>query len=145
MLFETISLFSSFPPAATRNGALFGTDGNSNSLGHKDSKEANMRAMFTRTLVALALTTIGALAADNTIGTWKLNVAKSKYTPGPMPLKSASNSREAAEGGIKVTITGERPDGTAINATYTAKYDGNEVPITGNLSYDTIAIKQLNA
>jgi hypothetical protein len=104
-----------------------------------------MRTHLTRALVALAITTLGALGADNTIGTWKFNAAKSKYTPAPMPLKSATNIREASDGGVKVTITGERTDGTAINASYTARYDGKEVPITGNLSYDTIAIKQANA
>jgi hypothetical protein len=104
-----------------------------------------MRRLFTRAFIALAITTLGAIGADNTIGTWKLNVEKSKYTPAPMPLKSTTNTREASDGGVKVMITGERADGTAINASYTAKYDGKEVPITGNLSYDTIAIKQVNA
>jgi hypothetical protein len=104
-----------------------------------------MRTHLTRALLALAITTVGAIGADNTIGTWKFNAAKSKYTPGVMPLKGATNIREASDVGIKVTITGERTDGTAINASYTAKYDGKDVPITGNLSYDTIAIKQVNA
>ena len=30
------------------------------------------------------------------------------------------------------TATGERADGTAINASYTAKYDGTEVKVTGS-------------
>jgi hypothetical protein len=44
-----------------------------------------------------------------------------------------------------VTLTGEQSDGTAINSTYTAKYDGKEVSVTGNAPYDMIAIKQVNA
>ena len=47
-----------------------------------------MRTLLTKALVALAITTVAALAADHTIGTWKLNVEKSKYTPAPMPVKS---------------------------------------------------------
>ena len=104
-----------------------------------------MRTILTRTLIVLALTTVAALGADNTLGTWKLDVAKSKYTPAPMPIKSLTLIREASDGGVKHTTTGERADGTAIQASYTAKYDGKEVQVSGNSQYDTIAIKQVNA
>lgn len=104
-----------------------------------------MRTILTKALVTLAITTIAAFGADNSIGTWKLNAEKSKYTPAPMPVKSLTVAREASEGGVKQTTTGEQADGTAINASYTAKYDGKDVQITGNAPYDTIAIKQLNA
>ncbi len=104
-----------------------------------------MRTILTRTLVVLALASVAALGADNTLGTWKLDVAKSKYTPAPMPIKSLTLTREASDGGVKHTTTGERADGTAIQASFTAKYDGKEVQVSGNSQYDTIAIKQLNA
>src|SRR6478672_5811679 len=104
-----------------------------------------MRTTLTKALVALAITTVGAVAADNSIGTWKLNVEKSKYTPAPLPIKSLTVMREASDGGVKQTTTGERADGTAIQASYTAKYDGKDVQVSGNSQYDTIAIKQLNA
>src|ERR1039458_3097310 len=86
-----------------------------------------MRTILTRAFIALAITTVAAFGADNTLGTWKLNVAASKYTPAPMPIKSLTVIREASDGGVKVTITGEQADGTAINASYTAKYDGKGV------------------
>jgi hypothetical protein len=44
-----------------------------------------------------------------------------------------------------ITATGEQTDGTAINGSYTTKYDGKDVPVSGNLPYDTIAVKQVNA
>jgi hypothetical protein len=104
-----------------------------------------MRTILTKAILALAITSVAAFGADNSIGTWKLNVEKSKYTPAPMPVKSLTITREASDGGAKVTTTGERTDGP-INASYTAKYDGTEVKVTGsNLTYDTIAIKQVNA
>jgi len=53
-------------------------------------------------------------------------------------------TRESADGGVKVTTTGEQTNGTAINSGYTAKYDGKDVKVTGNSPYDTIAIKQVN-
>src|ERR1039458_4825812 len=75
-----------------------------------------MRTILTKALIALAITTVAAFGADNTLGTWKLDVAKSKYTPAPMPIKSLTVTREASDGGVKVTITGEQAGGTAINA-----------------------------
>jgi hypothetical protein len=104
-----------------------------------------MRKQMIKLFLILALPVLAALGADNTIGTWKLNVEKSKYTPAPMPVKSLTVVREAMEGGIKQTTTGERADGTAINAIYTATYDGKDVQVTGNAPYDTIAVKQVNA
>src|ERR1035437_2459753 len=103
-----------------------------------------MRTILTRAFIALAITTVAAFGAYNTLDTWKLNVAASKYTPAPMPIKSLTVIREASDGGVKVTITGEQADGTAINATYTIKYDGKGVQVTGNSPYDTIAVKQVN-
>jgi 2',3'-cyclic-nucleotide 2'-phosphodiesterase (5'-nucleotidase family) len=101
--------------------------------------------MSSRVLAVLAITAVAALGADNSIGTWKVNVAKSKYTPAPFPVKSLTSVREAAPDGVKVTNTGER-DGSSINASYTAKYDGSWATVTGTGSpYDSISIKQVNA
>jgi hypothetical protein len=104
-----------------------------------------MRNQLITVSLILAGAALAAFGADNTLGTWKLNVEKSKYTPAPMPVKSLTVTREASDGGVKVTTTGAQADGTAINASYTAKYDGSEVMITGNSPYDMIAIKQVNA
>ena len=104
-----------------------------------------MRNSLTKTFTIVALTAAAALAADNTVGTWKLNVEKSKYTGAPMPVKSLTLTREASDGGVKQTTTGEQTGGTEINASYTAKYDGTEVEVTGNSPYDTIAIQQEDA
>ena len=110
-----------------------------------------MRSILNKAFLAVAITTavaitsVAVFGADNSLGTWKLNVEKSKYTPAPMPVKSLTVTREAADGGVKVTTTGERADGTPISASYTAKYDGKDVQVTGNAPYDTISIKQVNA
>jgi hypothetical protein len=102
-----------------------------------------MRSIFTKSVLCVAITVVAVFAADNSLGTWKLNMEKSKFTPSA-PVKSLTSTREASADGIKVTTTGERADGTPINAAYTAKYDGKEYPVTG-APYDTIAIKQVNA
>jgi hypothetical protein len=87
-----------------------------------------------------------ALGADNSLGTWKFSPEKSKYTPAPTPLKNLTVTREASNGGVKVTNIGERTDGAKINAGYTAKYDGSPASVSGTgAPYDTISIKQVDA
>lgn len=106
-----------------------------------------MQRFLKLALVTLAITSAAvAFAADHSLGTWKLNVEKSKYSPGPFPVKSLSTTRDADGDGVKATTTGERSDGSAINATYTAKYDGSPASVSGQgAPYDTISIKQVNA
>ena len=106
-----------------------------------------MRRIFSLALAALALTTtLAALEADNSLGTWKANIAASKYTPAPWPVKSLLIVREVAPGGVKVTNTGERADGTAINTTYSANYDGTPAGVTGKgAPYDTVSLKRVDA
>jgi hypothetical protein len=106
-----------------------------------------MKRLLTFALATLVITsTVTAYGADHSLGTWKLNGEKSKYSPGPFPVKTITSVREAAGDGVKVTNTGERSDGTAINATYTAKFDGSPASVTGQGSpYDTVALKQVNA
>jgi hypothetical protein len=105
-----------------------------------------MRRTLTKTLVAVAVVTVSAFGADSSIGTWKLNLDKSKYNPPPIPVKSLTSTREASKGGVKVMSTGERADGTPIKASYTTKYDGTPSSVTGSgAPYDTISIKRVDA
>ena len=68
---------------------------------------------------SLAAACLMASAADNSLGTWKLNVAKSSYGGAPMPVKSVVMVRQATSDGVKISQTGERADGTALNMTFT--------------------------
>ena len=68
-----------------------------------------MRSNFTKLIVGIAITAIGIFAADNSLGTWKRNTEKSKYKPAPKnPITSLTTVREASDGGVKVTATGQR-------------------------------------
>jgi hypothetical protein len=99
-----------------------------------------------RIAVAFAAIAACAFCADNTLGTWKLNPAKSKTAAGQSRIMSLTVVREASGGGVKVTAKGEREDKSKIDVTYTAKYDGSEATVSGSgLPYDTIAIKQVDA
>jgi|SRR3954470_23250467 len=104
-----------------------------------------MRSILVRTILGLAILSVGMFGADNTIGTWKRDMAKSKLTPLPAnPIKSLTIVYQAMDGGVKVTATGERKDGTAINGSYAPKYDGKPVPATGT-TWDTTSMKQVDA
>ncbi len=104
--------------------------------------------MRSRTMLKpLLLGTICAMAvlgADNSLGTWKLNVAKSTYSPAPLPVRSLTTIRAAWSGGVKVANTGELADGSPIDSGYTAKYDGTESQVSGAF-WDTISVKQVDA
>jgi hypothetical protein len=81
------------------------------------------------------------IAADAAIGTWKLNVAKSKFSPGPPP-QSATVTYEESGRGVKRTGEAVSADGTKTSFEYTAQYDGKDYPITGNPNADTVALKR---
>lgn len=105
-----------------------------------------MRKLRTLTVLALVIAGLPALAADVTAGTWKLNLSKSTYSPGPMPLSSYTQVREAVPNGMKVTITGARNTSETIDCTYTVKFDGRPVPVIGTgTPYNMISAKHVDA
>jgi hypothetical protein len=97
----------------------------------------------TLVFVALALGVV-ASAADQHSGTWKMNPAKSKYSPGPA-AKSITLTVEANENGVKVNAVGVDGDGNPTHVEYTAKFDGQDYPITGAPYADTISAKRIDA
>jgi hypothetical protein len=74
------------------------------------------------TFALMATITYG---ADMFSGTWKVNLAKSKYSPGPPP-KTNMQKIEAVENGIKVVADGENSEGKKTHNEYTAKFDGKD-------------------
>jgi len=109
---------------------------------------------FVRVFVVVVVSMLGQLVGsevaqaqnDAVIGTWKLNVAKSKYDPGPAP-KGSTLTFEVAGDGIKVTAKGQDAEGKPTGTQYTAKYDGKDHPITltGSQDFDSIALKRVDA
>ncbi len=78
------------------------------------------------------------------LGTWKLNVAKSKFSPGPAP-KSLSVTFSAAGQGVKGVIDGISGDGAKVHWEYTANFDGKPYPVTGNANGDMVVAKRVDA
>jgi len=86
-----------------------------------------------------------AQANDPQNGTWKLNLAKSKYSPGPAP-KEGTVTIEAAGPGRKVSVSGVAADGTAVKWGYSGNFDGKENPITGNNpDADVVILRRISA
>jgi hypothetical protein len=83
-------------------------------------------------------------AHDNPMtGTWKLNVSKSKYDPGPAP-KSINSTMEETKDGLTTTAQIVDADGKARTVHYEAKFDGKEYPLTGSPDYDAVVAKRIN-
>ena len=79
------------------------------------------------------------------LGSWKLNVAKSKASPGVQLPKSRIDTFEAVEGGIKLTCAMVLSDGTAALFGYnTAKFDGKDYPWTGSANADAVSIMKVD-
>jgi hypothetical protein len=83
------------------------------------------------------------LAAENWLGTWKLNTAKSKYSPGPAP-KSLTLKFEATADGIKLTSDGVNAKGEPTHGEYVSKFDGADVSWEGNPDADTASAKKID-
>jgi hypothetical protein len=106
---------------------------------------ACLSAAFAGVLTAVFAGTVVAQAADPQVGDWKLNIAKSKYSPGPPP-KSATTKIEAAGAGTKVVVDQVQSDGTVRHWEFTANYDGKDSPVTGNNpDADMVARTRVNA
>jgi hypothetical protein len=85
-----------------------------------------------------------AQASDPRMGTWKLNVAKSKYSPGPAP-QALTVKVEPSGKGEKVIAEFVNADGTRTTTQYTANFDGKDNPLTGSQMADTVSLKRIDA
>jgi len=111
------------------------------------TRGASVRGLGAAAVVTTLLTlwpVPGLAQPDTHVGTWVLNVAKSKYNPGPPP-KEQTTVMEAAGNGIKVTTKGVDAAGKPTSASYTANFDGKDNPVTGNPDWDMTSIKRVNA
>ena len=88
-----------------------------------------------RTVFAVSLVLVAAFAvsltmvygADMFAGTWKANIAKSKYIPGPAP-KSNTQKIESVDNGFKLVADGVNDQGQKAHNEYTVKFDGKDYP-----------------
>ena len=96
--------------------------------------------------VATLLLVLGpvAQAADNNVGTWKLNLSKSKYIPGPAPFDGTLKI-EPETNGLKFTIRGTDAEGKPVDFEFSPRFDGKDYRVTGLPEADMVVLKRINA
>jgi len=85
--------------------------------------------------------------ADPFVGTWKLNLGKSKFTDQPAP-RSETRIIEATSDGERVTIDEITPEGRHIDSQYTCGFDGKDCALGPGVAWtqgDTTARKRIDA
>jgi hypothetical protein len=106
-------------------------------------KRGNMKTRTIGLTLGMLFVGLAMCAAQNpTLGTWKLNEAKSKIAPGAS--KNLMVKYEAAGDSIKGTIDGVDEKGQPTHNEWTGKFDGKDYPVTGDPTQDTRAIKQVD-
>lgn len=91
----------------------------------------------------LGATTASAAGADPAIGTWTLNLDKSKFHANGTP-KSQTRTYSAGANGTDMKVTGVAADGSAISQSATFTYDGKDCAITGSSDFDTVSLTKVN-
>jgi len=97
-------------------------------------------------LFAVVVSTTSQAQTNPLVGTWKLDVTKSKFDPGPAP-KSMTRTVVAEGDGVKYTFEGVAADGKALAYSFSVKFDGKDNPISGSMpaGADTISAKRIDA
>jgi hypothetical protein len=85
-----------------------------------------------------------AQSPDPILGTWELNVAKSKFSPGPAP-KNETRTYVMAGQDIRATVKGVDGAGKPTAAEFTMNYDEKDRPTTGLPDSDTLSLKRIDA
>ena len=89
-------------------------------------------------LVIAGVAFIGALSfaatasAQNPVGVWKVNLAKSKYSPGPAPKSATITTTATADSGFKSVTEAVPATGAPTKSEVTWKFDGKDYPVMGN-------------
>jgi hypothetical protein len=100
-----------------------------------------MRSIFLAAVVCLFAASLG-FAQNPSMGTWKLNEAKSKIPAGMM--KNTTVIYTADGDSTKVTTDGSTGDGSPLHTEWTGKFDGKDYPLTGDPNADTRSYIKVN-
>jgi hypothetical protein len=76
------------------------------------------------------------------MGTWKLNDAKSKLSPGAPKNHTVIYAAEGDK--VKITVDGTDSDGKPVHNEWTGKFDGKDYPVTGDTNSDMRSYKRIN-
>jgi hypothetical protein len=107
------------------------------------------RAAAVIVVVAMAVVrtlTLSAQSADPWIGTWKTNLEKSTYSPGPKPTSPTTIKLEPSADGMKSTFDGMTPEGKPFHTEAVGAFDGKDNPVKGaRFPNTTVAYKRIDS
>jgi hypothetical protein len=102
-----------------------------------------MRKLLTLVLFGLMFAASSAFAADPIVGTWTLNVAKSKFTSGPAPK---AGTRVYTESNGVYTLDQKMTGSDGKEVPFTVQYrEGQDATVTGANGIDSIHATKVNA
>jgi len=87
---------------------------------------------------------VRAQAPSNLAGTWKLNLAKSTFSPGPPP-KSMTVNYTPVKDAVRIRVDLVPATGAEQHWDMTPNYDGKDYPVKGNPDVETVSVKRLDA
>jgi hypothetical protein len=90
-------------------------------------------------LAVVALPRAGFAQSDPFIGTWQLNLAKSKFSPGPGPKSATMNVQGEGENN-NVTFAGINAEGNRQSLVLTWLYDGMPHAVTANTEANRLGL-----
>ena len=108
---------------------------------------ANRKISLGLTTVLVAAVSVfaaTAVADGQHSGVWKLNPAKSKYSPGPGP-KELTETIVLSTKRYKVDANGTAADGKPMHIEFDAQFDGKDYPMIGVPWADTLSVKWVDA
>lgn len=94
------------------------------------------------TLALLFASVVVCFAADVNMGTWKLNEAKSKLSPGTG--KNLTVVYAAAGDSVKITVDGVDAAGKPTHNEWTGKFDSNDYAVKGDPASDMRSYKRVD-
>ena len=101
-------------------------------------------AMVATIILTLALATV-VLAADPFVGTWKLNIAKSKASDSSAMVKSETVKTVSVDNGLKSIIDGVDLESKAYHFESSLIFDGKDYPVKDNPGVDMRSAKKTDA
>ena len=111
-------------------------------LGRRNSMRVSARKLA---FVIVVISAAAWAADDPLMGTWKLDPAKSKYSPGPPPKSTMTKNLPYGKDGLHVIVDGVDAQGNPTHTEYTAQFDGKEYPVKNDPYWDTAILKRVDA
>ncbi len=97
-----------------------------------------------RLLALVPILTTALWAADPSLGTWKLNLGRSAFHPGP-GFQSETRTYENQKDGVKVTIRTVNARGKLVTSVYLTTPDGEQHAVSGSGGpADSVGLKRIN-